>query len=118
MAKILILEDDLSLKEFYMVFFKIHNHEHVFVKNRQEALEQVAAFQPEIILSDVMLNQEDGRFICRELKDMNQDLHIVLLSANPKLLENPELYGASMTIEKPFAVTEMAAVINDFTRKP
>ena len=109
MAKVLVGEDDYSITELYQIFLNMGGHTVVTATTRKEILDQFELFEPDIVLLDIMLNGDDGREICSEIKLLNRSMKVILLSANNHLLLNFDEYGADAAIEKPFS---LKAVLN------
>jgi DNA-binding response OmpR family regulator len=61
----------------------------------------------------MMLDVMFGMGICEEIKQMNKAIPIILMSTNPKLLENYIEYNADDIIEKPFDNDEVLNKINN-----
>jgi DNA-binding response OmpR family regulator len=111
MDKILIIEDNDDLRDFISLLLKKNKYEVKVATTRKEITLMLAFFEPQLILADIMLNGEDGRDICKEIKRTNKDFKIVLLSGNPKLLESYIEYGADGVLEKPFTTADVLTKI-------
>jgi DNA-binding response OmpR family regulator len=102
MARILIIEDDAALLEFLSFFLEMNAYQTRAISSKKEIEFSIEDFKPEVILLDVLLGGYDGRQICREIKSTNKTVSVILLSANPELLENYDECDADDAIEKPF----------------
>lgn len=78
-ARVLVADDD----RFYLSIFKDlvaeAGHECLTVENGLEALEKVSAFQPDIIILDVVMPGMDGFEVARRLKADHSTMHIPVL---------------------------------------
>ena len=110
MAKILIVDDNEDLREFFSVLLKKYGYETRTAISRDEIDSHLTLFNPALILLDVMLNKEDGRDLCQEIKT-SRNIPIILLSGNPKALVNYASYKADDIIEKPFGIQEVLSKI-------
>jgi len=104
MAKILIVEDNHDLLEFFCLLMEKHGFEVKGASSRIEIDSHLLLFKPDLIMMDVMLHGEDGRDICKEIKSNHKHLPIILLSGNPQVLSNFSEYHADDVIEKPFTI--------------
>ncbi|UAY53130.1 response regulator transcription factor [Ferruginibacter albus] len=102
MAKILIVEDNDELREFFVILLNLNKHAAIAVSTKKEIVTQIELLIPDLIIMDVMLGNEDGREICKEIKKSHKNIKILLMSASPKLLQNYKDCNADGTIEKPF----------------
>jgi DNA-binding response OmpR family regulator len=80
--------------------------------------EQLPLFKPDVVLLDVRLGGEDGRVLCREIKQQyaNQNIGVILLSASPELLKNYRSCGADDVLEKPFDIHAVVSKVNALIR--
>jgi len=71
--------------------------------------DEFESFKPEIVIIDILLNGEDGRQICKALREnpRNKEVTLILFSASSKHLINFQEYGADGIIEKPFEIKEL-----------
>jgi two-component system, OmpR family, phosphate regulon response regulator PhoB len=85
MKKILIVDDQLEVRELVQVTLEIGDYQILAAENGQQALEVAQAEHPDIILLDIMMpgSNVDGLEVCRRIKndpDMSRTT-IVMLSA-------------------------------------
>jgi CheY-like chemotaxis protein len=103
MTKILIVDDSNSLVDVLTAMLRRKLYNVASVSSRQEALDKISSFTPQIVLLDVRLNGTDGREICNFIKsDTSIQLKTILMSASPDLLANYQACGADDVLEKPF----------------
>ncbi|MES2431735.1 MAG: response regulator [Bacteroidota bacterium] len=114
MAHVLIIDDSLELLEMYSLIFKMNKIESSVAANHTQMVRQMTKIKPDIILMDVMLNGEDGREICRELKENSyyKDIPVILISASPNKLKEFKDFNANDCLEKPFDIEKLITKIN------
>ena len=113
MAKILIVEDNDDLLEFFCILMEKNGFEIKGASSRVEIDSHLLLFKPDLIMMDVMLHGEDGRDICKEIKSNHKHLPIILLSGNPQALSNFSEYHADGVIEKPFTISTVISKANE-----
>ena len=111
MARILIVEDDLTTVQLIEFLLKKNNFEVLVAYNGVEALQISREEKPDLILMDVMMPKMDGIEAIKKLQeDKNtQDIPIVILSAlgqEMDVMRGLEA-GASGYIVKPFSSKEL-----------
>ncbi len=74
--------------------------------------------KPDLIMLDVLLKGTDGRGLCHEIRTVDKTTPIILMSANPKYLEDYEECGASDVIEKPFEISSVLKKIKALLENP
>lgn len=113
MLRILIVEDEPSIRDLLDDFFNGEGFDTLLATDGREGLEMATAEHPDVILLDVMLPVMDGVEAARHLKEdkRTHDIPIVVMSANLTLLRRPELLAADTFIRKPFDLDELLALI-------
>ena len=103
--KILIVEDDFEIRN-YIKSELIDEYEIEEAVNGMEGLKKAVDYQPDIVISDVMMPEMDGMTLCRMLKTDLQTCHIpiILLTAKTTIEQRIEGIetGADSYIPKPF----------------
>ena len=117
MAKILIVEDYPELKDFFKLLLELNNFEVKSASTGTELNALLNTFVPDLILLDVMLGGENGRDLCKRTKQTHQQIFIILISANHKLLIDYEECGADAIIEKPFNIEDVLNKIKKLLHK-
>lgn len=118
MTKILVLEDEASIRSFIMINLKKNNFEIVETSSGEEALEKLDD-SVDIALLDVMLPGISGFEVCKRAREQYPALGIIMLTAKGQeenKIEGLEL-GADDYIVKPFSPKELLARINALARR-
>jgi DNA-binding response OmpR family regulator len=112
MKKILIVDDQLEVRELVSVTLEIGPYTILTAENGNQALEIARAEMPDLILLDVMMpNGPDGLEVCSELKnDPNtQSLYIIMLTSKGQEWDVKAGYdsGADDYFIKPFSPLDL-----------
>jgi DNA-binding response OmpR family regulator len=121
MANILILDDSKDLLNMIKNIFQLHNYDVRTATTKSSLLAHLEIFKPDIILMDVLLDGENGRDICKELKENTdtKNVAIILLSGSHEQLRNYEECKADDILEKPFEFEDVEKKIKYLlTKKP
>jgi DNA-binding response OmpR family regulator len=114
MKKILILDDDKDSLEILSFFLKETGYDLQTSFHGETVFEDIKAFQPDLLLMDVMLGGLDGRAICRSIKE-NQATHllpVILISGTHDLSGSIDLPGAPNDyIAKPYDLDHLLNTI-------
>ena len=105
MSRIMIVDDSDSIRLLLEDILSIGEHELVYqAKDGSEAVEKYASLKPDILLMDVTMPKKDGLTALKEIKEIDPDAKIIMLSAaNTKNLVDDCLEaGAATFISKPF----------------
>ena len=117
MAKILVVDDSSDLLELFSMILNRRGHKVKSIVSGDKLNETISLFEPDLILLDVLLRQENGRDMCRKIKEENKVLPIVLISANPNLLKDFEECEADAIIEKPFEMQTVMTTVDKLLEK-
>jgi len=111
MAKILVVEDDLTTVQLIEFLLKKNKFEVLIAYNGVEALLIARKEKPDLILMDVMMPKMDGIEAIEKLKEdeNTQDIPIIILSALGQEMDVMRglQVGASGYIVKPFSPKEL-----------
>lgn len=117
--KILIVDDNLTNIEILQEYLET-DYELAVAASGVEALRQAQAFQPALILLDIMMPDIDGYEVCRRLRAHPRLRHakIIMVSAKAMLTERLQGYeaGADDYITKPFDEEELLAKVRVYLR--
>lgn len=120
MSKVLILEDEESIRSFIVINLKRNGFEVIEAADGHEALHKLTTIPDiDIALLDVMVPGIDGFEVCRRVRETNERLGIIFLTA--KVQEQDKVYalsvGADDHVSKPFSPTELIARIQSLLRR-
>ena len=81
MTKILIVDDEQSIRTLLEYNLKQANFETVTAADGEEALALVMEERPDLVLLDLMLPKIDGMDVCKRLRQQNINVPIIMLTA-------------------------------------
>ena len=120
MKRILVLEDEDSIRSFVVINLRRAGFEPVEAATGEEALEKLRE-DPEIrvALLDVMLPGIDGFEVCRRIRAGNSRIGIIMLSAKGQEMDKITglVSGADDYVTKPFSTAELTARIDALYRR-
>lgn len=113
--KILIADDEANIVISLEFLMQHAGYDVRSVADGEAALNQLAAFKPDLILLDVMLPLVDGFDVCRRIREDPglRTTRIVMLTAKGREAEVAKglALGADLYITKPFATRELLASV-------
>lgn len=117
-GKILMVDDEASIRQIVEARLKMAGYEVVTANDGQEALEQAMAEQPDLIVLDIMMPKIDGLQVCRELRK-NMVTPIIMLTAKGDVSDRITALelGADDYVVKPFSPRELEARIKAVLRR-
>ncbi len=119
MPKILVVEDEAAIARVLVDNLLFEGHEAAAVADGAEGLARALAWQPDLILLDVVLPTMDGYEVCRRLRVQGATMPIIMLTARGEEVDKVlglEL-GADDYVTKPVGVRELMARIKAVLRR-
>jgi two-component system, OmpR family, KDP operon response regulator KdpE len=109
---VLLVEDELQMRRFVQIALESHDYRVLGARTAAEAIQQAAAYTPDLVLLDLGLPDGDGFAVTRRLREWSA-VPILILSArgqeDSKVRALDE--GADDYLTKPFGVAELMARI-------
>ena len=120
MKKVLILEDEVSIRCFVVINLKRAGYDAIEAGSGQEALEQLRK-NPDIgvAILDIMLPDIDGFEVCSRIRANNKQIGIIMLTARTQEMDKVMglMTGADDYVTKPFSPAELTARIDALFRR-
>ncbi|HRX79073.1 MAG TPA: response regulator [Pirellulaceae bacterium] len=120
-ARILIVEDDLSLAEVLSYNIRNEGYEVTLAHDGQDGLTRAQLSPPDLVILDVMLPVIDGMDVCRRLRADSATRDVLILMLTAKAEELDELVGLSLGaddfVTKPFSVKVLLERIKALLRR-
>ncbi|WP_300382532.1 response regulator transcription factor [Clostridium sp.] len=119
MNKILLVEDEESIRGFLKINLKRNNFQVIEAETGEEALRLAEIESPNIAILDIMLPGIDGFSVCKKLREKNQKIGIIMLTAKGQDMDKVMgfEYGADDYIVKPFNPVEVILRIKAILRR-
>jgi two-component system OmpR family response regulator len=118
MASILVVDDDGHIRQVVRYALERAGHTVREAKDGAEALRSVQEQAPDLIVLDIVLPEDDGLAVCRDIRN-NSRLPIIFLSSRDDELDRViglEL-GADDYVTKPFSPRELVARVAAVLRR-
>jgi DNA-binding response OmpR family regulator len=119
MARILVVEDEREMALGLKDNFEYEGYDVEIAADGEEALQKTVAFEPHLILLDIMLPIKSGFDVCRELRAKGIRTPIIMLTARGEEIDKIlglEL-GADDYITKPFSIRELLSRVKAVLRR-
>lgn len=119
MAKILVVENDLGNAEVIEMILTYRDHDVITIQQTDKLAITVAQFLPELIIMDIILENQDGRILCNELKMQEHTSHIpiMLITAMTESQARSIKCYADHLMLKPFDCDVLTTEINSMLYK-
>lgn len=118
MTRVLVVEDEQSLREPLVYLLQKEGYEVIEAADGNLALEQFAAHQPDLILLDLMLPGKSGNEVCTTIRQTSA-VPIIMLTAKDSEIDKVvglEI-GADDYVTKPYSTRELLARMKAILRR-
>ena len=115
--RILIVDDDASIRRTLSILLRKAGYEVTQAADGSEAIRLWRQGGGDLVITDLHMPEKDGIQTIIELLSHSPGVRIIAMSGGGQtkrldLLGNASLLGAVFTIEKPFTIAEMMAVVD------
>ena len=120
MKKVLVLEDEASIRGFIVINLRRAGYDVIEAESGEEALERLRE-NPDarVALLDIMLPGIDGVEVCRRIRATNSRIGIIMLTARSQEMDKVTglMTGADDYVTKPFSPAELTARVDALVRR-
>ncbi len=104
MSKLLIVDDELGMRQFLTHLFQREGHEVTVAASGKEAMELLRREPVDLIISDVRMPDMDGIELLRSARELIPGVEVVMMTAfaNVETAREAFLLGAYDFVQKPF----------------
>jgi two-component system, OmpR family, response regulator len=118
-ARILVVEDDHAMRQMVVDYLEDHDMRGLTASGRQELVHYFSEKEPDVVVLDLRLDQEDGLDLLREIRSRS-DIPVIIITGDRRdeidRVVGLEL-GADDYITKPFSLRELLARIRAVLRR-
>ena len=117
-GKILIVDDDTNICELLRLYMEKEDFEVALATDGEAALKAFDAFEPDLMLLDIMLPRLDGWQVVREIRKRSQ-CPVIMLTAKGEVFDRVLALdlGADDYVVKPFEAKEVVARVHAVLRR-
>ena len=121
MKKILVCEDEAAIRDFVVINLRRAGYEVVEADCGEMALQKYeeSGGDFDVAILDIMMPGIDGLQVCKELRNKNSGIGIIMLSARTQEMDKVTglMLGADDYITKPFSPSELTARVDALYRR-
>ena len=118
MARILIIDDDDSVRAMLRLTLAHHGHTVIEARNGKEGLERFAPAAADLLITDIVMPEQEGLGVLMELRKRQPPVKIIAISGGGQqsavdYLHMAKLLGATKVLAKPFSNEALMAAVNE-----
>jgi DNA-binding response OmpR family regulator len=116
---VLVVEDEEPIRKFIAINLLRSGFTVLEADNGEVAVQYIKDMKPKVIILDIMLPGIDGYEVCRQARELNKDVIVIMLTA--KSLDMDKIIGLELGADdymvKPFNPLELIARIRAILRR-
>ena len=118
-SRILVVDDELSMREFVSILLEREGYEVVTAADALTALERLSASEIDLVISDVQMPGLSGLDLLARIKEQTPDTAVLLITAFSTAEQAVEAMklGAYNYLAKPFKVDELKVQVRNALEK-
>ncbi|MDT0122756.1 response regulator transcription factor [Paenibacillus sp. RRE4] len=119
MATILVADDDANIRELVCLFLRNDGFDTVEAVDGHQALTLYMERSIDLVVLDIMMPVMDGWALCRELRQLNADLPLLMLTARGETWEKVKGFelGTDDYLTKPFDPLELTVRVKALLKR-
>jgi DNA-binding response OmpR family regulator len=117
--KLLIVEDDPAIQRMIGDYFRHVGYDIITASDGEAGVRLAQTERPAVMILDLMLPKLDGLAVCRQVRERNSSLPIIMLTAKDDVVDKIvglEM-GADDYLTKPFSLRELEARLKTVLRR-
>jgi two-component system response regulator (stage 0 sporulation protein F) len=115
MAKLLIVDDEIDVREFAANFFRRRKVEVSTASSGEEAIGVLEKQKPQMVLLDIKMDGIDGIETLKRIREKNKDVKVIMVTGrepdDAEAFNKCREYGAMDYIHKPLDLNELEKVV-------
>ena len=122
MAGILLVEDDHDLRTMLKSSLQKGSHLIIEASDGKEALQKFKSLLIDLVITDLVMPEQDGIGLIMELKKLKPDIKIIAISGGGKAgpanyLSIAETLGADAVFAKPFSINSFQEKVEEILKE-
>lgn len=119
MKKILIVDDEASVREMIEEMLIRENYELISVENGVQATQELSKSAIDIVITDIVMDKENGIDLIMDMKKKYAEIPVVAISGGGGIegrfnyLEIAKLVGADRILKKPFTADVLRKTLRE-----
>jgi DNA-binding response OmpR family regulator len=113
MKKVLIVEDEENLLKLYKVELEEEGYSVAGAESGEEALKMSEQFEPDLVVLDIKLGDEEGLHVLSDLKHQKKDRPVILNTAYTHFKHDFSSWSADAYVVKSGDMTELKSKIRE-----
>ena len=113
MSKLLIVDDEIDIREFAKSFFKKRGIVVFTASGGNEALNIIYREKPDLVLLDVNMEEMTGLEVLKKLRESKNDVKVIMVTGveDEQMINEANSWGICAYIHKPLVLEELEKIV-------
>lgn len=115
MARLLIVDDEVDVREFIAKFFQRRKIDAITASSGEEALIKLEKQKPDLALLDIKMDGIDGIETLKRIKELDKNIKVIMVTGRKpdeeNMFERCRELGAINYIHKPLELDELEKIV-------
>lgn len=118
-TKLILAEDEPALGQIIKESLETRGFNVTLCEDGEKAFDQYHVVKPELLVLDVMMPKKDGFTLAKEIRDIDDTIPIIFLTAKSQTQDVVEGFtiGGNDYLKKPFSMEELIVRINNLLNR-
>ena len=120
MTRVLIVDDDASIRGLLRQAFEMNSFEVIEASNGEEAVRTFREGGIDLVITDIIMPDKEGLESIMDLKEIDPDVKIIAISGGGRLephsyLQMAAKFGAKKVFQKPLSISLLIEAAKELT---
>ena len=113
MPKLLIVDDEIDVREFAKKFFVKRDIDVTTASGGAEALKIIEENRPDLVLLDIQMEEINGIEVLRKLRESQNDIKVIMVTGaeDPSIIDEANNLKIIGYIHKPLVLEELEKIV-------
>ena len=113
MPKLLIVDDEVDVREFAKSFFRKRGIEVHTASGGGDALKLIEEIKPDLVLLDVRMEEMTGVEVLRKLRENKNDIKVIMVTGveDEEIINEANSWGVRGYVHKPLVLDELEKIV-------
>lgn len=119
MSKLLIVDDEIDVREFAKRFFEKRGIDVSTASGGKEALEIISKDAPDLVLLDIQMEELSGIDVLKKLRDGQNNVKVIMVTGteDPAIIDEANSLGVKGYVHKPLVLEELEKIVMEELKK-
>lgn len=116
MKNVLVVDNHKATLSVMESFLITYDYIPLLINSYSSISDIIKERKPDIIIIEAMLHGQDGKIICKQIKEdnRNKNIIIILCSSYSDKLKDFKCYSADAILMKPFTISDLKILLDRF----